>query len=504
MKIKYAIISLFAATLLMSCTNLDEVVYSEIPVDQFFKTEKQLIANAGRAYTKLQKYGTEQSLWTLNMQVSDECCVPVNANGSWAEERYKQLQYQEFSASNKLIKKGWDFCFDGIATCNEVIYETNLSDIEFDGKDSILAEVKVLRAFYYYCALDGWGNLPYSVDYTDTSYPVQKDRATMFNFIVSEIKDNIDLLDEVPSSENYGRVTQGTAYTLLAKMYLNAKEWTGTEMWSEAEDACYQVISKGHYQIEDDYATNFSADNEGSNENIFSIVYSTVYTESDNNAFIIYMLTLPSASCKTFNIPASPWDGFVCQPDFFQLYDSTDIRREDTWLYGQQYNQKDEVMDSVIFTPIFDESKYTTGRGKYDGAKLCKWAYQTDGLLTGDQVSMDNDFAVFRYADVIMMYVEALVRQNRTSEAVNLADFQKIRTRAGLAPYTESQLTLDELLAERGREFSWEGCRRQDLIRFGKFQDAWWAKPATDETVKLYPIPTEVLNANPNLVQNPL
>jgi len=503
MNLKYIVISVSATIILAGCTNLDEEVYSEIPMEDFFKTEKQLVANAARAYTKLQDYCTEQSLWTLNLQVSDECAVPVNANGSWAEERYQQLQVHTFSPSNKLIRKGWEFCFNGIAACNEVIYETQLSKIEFEGKDKILAELKVLRAFYYYCALDGWGNLPYSIDYTDTSYPEQKDRAFLFDFIVNEIEDNIDLLDEEPTTENYGRVTRGMAYALLAKMYLNAEEWIGTPMWEEAEGACQAIITAGHYEIEDEYATNFSVDNEGSKENIFSIVYSTVYTESDHNAFIIYMLTLHPVSCATFNIPTSPWDGFVCQPDFFQLYDSTDTRCKDTWLYGQQYDLNGDIMDSVIFSPVFDAAKFSSGRDKYDGARLCKWAYQTDGALSSDQVSMDNDFVLFRYADVVMMYVEALVRQGRTDEAVELADFQKIRTRAGLTPYTATELTLDELLAERGREFAWEGCRRQDLIRFGKFQDAWWAKPVKGSTVKLYPIPTEVLNANPNLVQNP-
>lgn len=82
---------------------------------------------------------------------------------------------------------------------------------------------------------------------------------------------------------------------------------------------------------------------------------------------------------------------------------------------------------------------------------------------------MDNDFAIFRYADVVLMYVEALVRQNRTSEAIQLADFKKIRTRAGLDAYITSQLTIDELYAERGRELAWEGWRHEDMIRFGKY-----------------------------------
>jgi hypothetical protein len=117
---------------------------------------------------------------------------------------------------------------------------------------------------------------------------------------------------------------------------------------------------------------------------------------------------------------------------------------------------------------------------------------------------MDNDFPVFRYADVVLMYVEALVRQGKTSEAVQLDDFQKIRTRAGLEPYTAAELTLDELYTERGRELAWEGWRHEDMIRFGKYLQEYWAHPSriADDFRTLFPIPTSVLNANPNLTQN--
>jgi len=117
---------------------------------------------------------------------------------------------------------------------------------------------------------------------------------------------------------------------------------------------------------------------------------------------------------------------------------------------------------------------------------------------------MDNDFAIFRYADVVLMYVEALVRQNRTSEAIQLADFKKIRTRAGLNAYTTSQLTIDELYAERGRELAWEGWRHEDMIRFGKYLKKYWAHPdQSSETFRnVFPIPTDILNANPKLSQN--
>lgn len=488
---------------MVSCTDLSETVYSDIRVEDFFKNEKELISNAGRAYAKLQAYGTEQSLWTLNIQVTDECAVPVNSNGSWTEERYGELQTHNFSQSNKLIKKGWDFCFDGIASCNEILYETAASDIEFDGKDKILAEVKLLRAFYYFMAVDGWGNIPYSIDYTDPSYPEQKDRSFMFPWIEKEILDNIDYLQDTPTQEYYGRVTKGMAYTLLAKLYMMSEEWTGTPRWKEAEDACKKVIDSGNYIIENLYEDNFKPQNESSRENIFTIVYSTVQTESDHNAFVIYMLTLHPSSCATFNISTAPWDGFVCEPDFFAKYAVNDTRCSDTWLYGQQYDISGNPIKDFVITPIFDELKYKNGRDLYDGAKLCKWRYQTDGLLKDDQTSMDNDFALFRYSDVLLLYAEALIRQGKGSDVLSIADFNKIRTRAGLLPYSAAELTLEEILDERGRELAWEGWRRQDLIRYGKFNEAWWAKKETDADKKIYPIPREARAANPNLVQNP-
>ena len=132
-----------------------------------------------------------------------------------------------------------------------------------------------------------------------------------------------------------------------------------------------------------------------------------------------------------------------------------------------------------------------------------EWEYQTDGLLTSDQTSMDNDFFVFRYADVVLMYVEALVRQDRASEAAAVEDFRKIRQRAGLEPMTAGDLTLENLLLERSHELALEGWKRQDQIRFGTYTRTWWCKPeTTPDYALLLPIPTERLNANPRLEQN--
>ena len=112
---------------------------------------------------------------------------------------------------------------------------------------------------------------------------------------------------------------------------------------------------------------------------------------------------------------------------------------------------------------------------------------------------MDNDFFLIRYADVVLMYVEALVRQGRTAEAAEVADFKAIRRRAGLEPMTDADLTLDNLYWERAHELAIEGWSRQDMIRFDKYLDAWWAKPAKDASDLILPIPKTAIAANPNL-----
>jgi hypothetical protein len=215
-------------------------------------------------------------------------------------------------------------------------------------------------------------------------------------------------------------------------------------------------------------------------------------------------MCLDDINGEKFNIETTFWNGFVCQSDFFASYDSTDLRRSATWLYGQQYNKSGNIVQGHIIQPIFGDTKYGTGRLKTDGAKLWKWTYQTDGQLKADEHGMNNDFTLFRYADVLYMYAEALLRQGKSvTTATDMADFAKIRTRAGLLPFNAS-LTLSDLLRERGVELAWEGWRRQDLIRFGEWSKAWWAKPnVSAATRKIYPIPVERINVNPNLVQNP-
>lgn len=496
-----------AAVCLAGCTNLDEEIYSAIPKDSFFSSEEQLLVYSARAYNKLQAWGSEQSIWTLNLQLGNEVAAPKNSVNDWVDPRYKELQTHNFSASNKLIRMGWDYCFDGIAACNDVIYEIEHSELKFDGKERILAEMKVLRTFYYFLAVDNWANVPFSIDKSDKSLPQRKERSFMCPFMEKEILDNLEYLAPTPvvsSISYYGRITQAVAYTLLAKLYLNWEVWMGTPRWADAEKACKAVMDIPGYSLAENYRDNFLVHNESSPEAIFAIPYSTVYTQSDHNDFVIFIMTLSPTMCKeSYNIPAAGWDGFVCQPDYFATYDAADKRKEYTWLYGQQYNLAKAPIPGFVIDPAVDESMYEGSRPELNGARIGKWEYQTDGLLTSDQTSMENDFFVFRLADVVLMRVEALVRQGKAGEAASIPEFKTIRTRAGLQPMTAGELTLENLLIERGHELCLEGWQRQDLIRFGKFLDPWWKKGKSPSTALLLPIPRERLGANNNLQQNP-
>ncbi len=491
---------IFLVTLIsfLSCTDLKEQIFSEIPLDEFFRTEKDVLMNAGRAYTKLQSYPEEFSLWTLTEMASDEMVAPGRDDGFvWDGGRWDELHAHHFKSTNKILTLAWGFVFEGISSCNEVLYETESTSLDFEGKDKIIAEIRILRALYYYWAMDNWGNIPFSIDFTDKKLPEQKDRQFTYDFLIQEINDNINKLQELPDQSYYGRVTQGMAYTLLSKIYLNAEEWIGVAKWQEAIDSCGKVIELNAYHIEDDYFTNFSVRNEISTENIFVIPMDAIYTK-DN--FYWYTLTLNDASRATFEFVGAMWDEFVLEPGYLDKYADADIR-QNSFLFGQQKdkNGADIIINGepFIYTETIDNYM---ARKKWEGARCCKYEYQPN--LEYNVNDMENDFVIFRYADVFLTKLEALYHLGRTGEMIADPDFIKIRTRAGLIPYTVGDITDQELLNELGREFAWEGHRRQDQIRFGVWGDTWWNKPSSGLNEKLFPIPISVLNANQNLLQN--
>lgn len=505
-----------AALAMAGCTNLDEQLYSQISKDEFMSHGEVIAQYTSRPYTKLQNWGEEQSYWTLVLQIGNEMAVPKAYGKEWGESRYYELQSHNIPTSNKLVGTGWDFCFNGISACNDAIFELQRLNQNAAVKQNI-AETKILRALYYFLATDLWGQVPFSIDKTDTSLPKAKTRSEMYSFIESEIKDNMGSLVADPSAKTYGRVTQDVAKFLLAKLYLNAEVYTGTAKWKEAGDLCKEIMDSHHFRLTATYAQNFAIHNENSTEAILAIPYSSTYT---SRTFYPFVLTLNSDLLPVFNISAGTWEGtHMAQPDFLARYDDNDLRKSGTWLYGEIYDYNGKrwtIEDGVDMQnkPIvkeytleginIPEDHFDKGLGRMEGARIIKWPYQTDGTLTDYKVDMENDFFLMRYSDVVLMYVETLIRQNKVTDAADVEEFQAIRTRAGLAPIAAADLNLDSFFEERQKEMALEGWVHNDLVRFGKYLEAWWAKPAdTHPGHILLPIPEEKRGANPNLEQNP-
>ena len=334
-----------------------------------------------------------------------------------------------------MVNEAWKFCFNGIAACNDALYEIEKTGITGDAVNTNIAEIKVLRAYYYFLAVDLWGNVPYSVDKKEMESPKQKNREEMFTFIETEIKENLEYLTEKPSAATYGRVTRDMANFLLAKLYLNAEVYIGEDMYEEAGNICKDIMDSNHYTLTDTFKENFQIHNESSSEAIFAIPYSNIYTPSK---FYIHCLTLNPDSEIIMGTSGATWNGtHMGQPDFMETYDEKDTRKKDTWLFGEIYDSKGKRVQIITGyddnnEPIYEnyyledvnipESHYR-GLDRMEGARIQKWTYQNDGTLTSSDVSLENDFILMRYADVVLMYVEALVRQEREADAAAVPEF---------------------------------------------------------------------------------
>lgn len=290
------------STSFVSCTDLSEETYSVIPSDEFFNNEEEFLMSAGRIYAYLVRYTCYRCIWGTITVSTDEGVSPLREGNQWVDDGvWRDMHAHTWTPDMQDLETIWEFLFGGISLCNQILYEFDQSSLDFPEKESLIAEVIVMRAWFYLNAMDLFGNVPFTIDFADTSLPEQVDRKYLYTFIEREILDHVDLLEDVPTSENYGRVTKAMAYTVLAKLYINAEEWIGEPKWQETIDVCDKVIGYGKLQIEPDYFTNFKVDNTGSRENIFVILYDKVYTSQDWwHVFRFHQLTLNSLSQETF------------------------------------------------------------------------------------------------------------------------------------------------------------------------------------------------------------
>ena len=426
--------------------------------------------------------------------------------------------------------------------------------IEASVADAFIAELRCIRGFFYWQLIDWFGNVPLVTDFANTeATPPTFSRAEVFNWVVNDLEEAVPLLTKVVDGTTYGRMNYYAGKALLAKLYLNAEVYTGTAMWADAVAACDDIISDGLYTLEGDYFANFTAGNTGTAEMIFAIPYDQVYY----NGFNLATRTLHYGSQQTYNMTQQPWNGFCTLEEFYNSYEDIDLRKGDVgtitgpatkrgnFIAGYQWKASGGLVTDDGFEAPNPDRQPAPLLGDPDGAplnfgnigsgqpqlnELGPQAYRQSGVRIGkwefelgsDPGAMNNDYAVFRYGDVLLMKAEALWRQNPADAGV-LPLVNQIRQRAGVGDLlsVDGPLSFDiaggsvaggELFNEIGREMFAENNRRQTLIRWGYYTRlAEWLPPfynagdvlVADDYTELYPVHREKIDANPNLVQNP-
>lgn len=515
MKLNRLFIGIIAAGMAFStaCTDLEPEVYTDVMKDDYFKTSEQFSTLIANAYAQLAgEYGYvyREGYWALQEYTSDEVFVPVRGTDWYDNGAPMAMCKHTWVESSREVNNGWSFAYGGVTKCNDVLNnvvqimgedESAYTDVVRTG----VAETKTLRAFYHMLAMDIYGNV--AID--DNSEEVKQNgvkqhkRDSVFRWIENELLDNIGRLEPTP---RYGAMTRPVAHMLLAKLYLNAEIYTGTPRWDDCIAHCDSIIKSGFYDLNDDYFTAFKKDNTANKEIIFPIVFDPVYAKGN----MFHLITLHYVHQQVYNFLTQPWNGPCTYEAFYNKYRDSDARKAqwfvgpitlngDTLTYTVTNPEDGSTQDRpAIIVPQITTEQDGTAANTFEGARFVKFEIEP-----GIEHHASSDFPIYRYADVLMMKAECLMRKNggtAIQDAVELVN--QVRQRTGLPDYNTGSLTMEELLDERGREFAWEGHRRPDLIRFHKFTSGTWQfKDASSENRNIFPIPQWVLDANPGVYE---
>lgn len=491
---KKYIYSLIAfAVLSTACTELDVELHDRIPADKFPENATQASLMMIPVFKPMQDFLDWGGWWFCQDITTDEVVIPTR-DTDWDDGgKWRVLHQHTWDANTEAVVNMWPKFYNGIVEANKLL--------EFLGPgagtaeaDAAIAKVKTMRAYYYYLLIDNYGDVPYVTSFSDAeAQPGKSKREDIWQNIVAELEESI--LD-IPASTSKTSVTKGMAFSLLAKLYLNAEVYTGTAQWAKAEAACDSVIALGQFSLESDPLGPFITQNELSSENIFTIPFD----EDSYTNFNLHMRTLHYNSNLTFDMPVGPWNGLCVLEDHYKSYEPGDLRL-DGFLTGQQYTASGgDITDPTADSPlIFDvnipalsmDASYTPEEIRMSGYRIVKFE-----IKIGARDNLSNDFPIFRYADILLMKAECMIRQGQNGDSY----VNEIRSRAGVSTWTD--VTLEQLLAERGREMFYEGHRRQDLIRFGEFLSPWWEKAASTPDRLLFPIPQPEIDANPKLADD--
>lgn len=526
---------LMSTVLLMSgaCTDLDEVLVGEV-TEPFAETEPSFgTFNGGgggpsdaisSAFNQLRSAGSANhgGYWSLQSVSSDEMAV-TQKGGDWYDGGiWIDVHRHAAGPTNGPVTGTWGQQYNAIGACNTLLASGSL-----DANQT--AQVRVLRAFFYYRLLDLYGRVKI-VTQPGVDAP-QSTRVQVFAFVESELKAALGIAAVTASMDlsasplgttsSVYRVNRFGAMGLLAKLYLNAGVYTGAPRYQEAAWAAGYVIDNGGYVLcgtgckvpnpgkrpdvasdpdeLEGYAAVFAPNNYNNPEMVWSIPYDHVTGGGMNYV----QMTLHYSSQFTWNTRDQPWNGYSALEDFYNSYDNNDKRKAANFIVGPQLDyQGSAILDyaaaggdlELDYTPDINELEPNASRK--GGARLGKFSFRQ-----GELPDQDNDYPIIRLGDLYLIRAEGTARAAGDWSLAG-PDVNTIRARAGLSAM--STITADSFLAERGREMFMEVSRRQDLIRFGKFNDAWWEKSASAAFRNVFPIPQEQIDASGGtLTQNP-
>lgn len=536
MKHRFFALSVLALSLsLTSC--LDETPKDQIPETEIYDSANSLYVNAvASLYNYIGAHeegeglqGTCRGIYDYNTLTTDEAIIPIRG-GNWYDGGLWENMYDHtWTATDTDLYNVWKYLYKVIVLSTKSLetIEKHKALLTEQQRVDYAAEVRAVRAMYYYYAMDMFGRIPILQSSTQKTADIrQSNRSDVFWYVVKELQDVAPLLANEHSNlqgNYYGRVTRPVAWFLLAKLSLNAEvytddDWTDSSRpdgktimfdingnkknaWQTCVHYCDLITAAG-YTLEADYTKNFAVHNEGSTENIFTIpLDKNLYLNEFHYLFRsrhyahggAYSGASENGTCATLHTMAV--NGFGTE--------TPDARLDMNFYTGKvEVDGKYVTLDDgtpLEYKPLAVEKNLTASPYlETAGARMKK--YEVDRTAYSDGRMPDNDIVLYRYADVLLMKSEAKVRNGESGDE----EMNAVRSRVGMPSLSA---TLDNILNERLLELVWEGWRRQDMIRFGTYDKQYDIHTPSEADKKgyttVFPIPEKAHELNPNLKQNP-
>ena len=506
-------ITLIIIALALTSCSLDETPRSELPESAAYTSKETLYLNTvATLYNYVGGYedgqglqGTNRGIYDLQTFGSDEAMIPLRG-GDWYDGGLWEAMYKHsWTAGHDLMKNSWLYLYKVITLCNRSLETLDAHrDLAADYYFAWNAEVRALRAMYYWYLIDLFGDVPLVTNSSVSMNEVKREkRAVVFKFCEDELLAVVSFLSDRNSTREgdyYGRITQPVAYFVLSKLMLQSEVYTGQPRWADCISYCDDVEEQG-YSLEPFYSSNFLVYNQNSKENIFTIpMDKNLFSNQQQN--IIRSLHYRHAAAYGYGGE----NGTCATLKTLQVFgypDNMDPRFADCYHYTKVYGPDGKTVTDRTGKPLYyepDKVQLDLSGSPYvetAGARMYKYQFDKNAIKDGKLI--DNDIVLFRYADVLLMRAEAKERLGRDGSA----DFNAVRARAGAEP---RECTLDNILDERLLELCWEGWRRPDLIRFHRYKSLYEGSGVIDESdghTTVFPIPADVRALNQNLTQNP-